>query len=63
MISACRLKESVIHYLIIFNNNDKSSFKQLFQTKKMKRHRLLNNFYKVITVVFNVIRFLIFLLY
>ena len=63
MISACRLKESVIHYLIIFNNNDKSSFKQLFQTKKMKRHRLLNNFYKVITVVFNVIGFLIFLLY
>ena len=62
MISACRLKESVINYLITYNNNDKSSFKQLFQAMKMKRYRLLNNFYKVITVVFNVIRFLIFLL-
>ena len=63
MISACRLKESVANNLITYNNNDKSSFKQLFQAKKMKRYRLLNNFYKVITVVFNVIRFLIFLLY
>ena len=63
MISACRLKESVINNLITYNNNDKSSFKQLFQAMKMKRYRLLNNFYKVIIVVFNVIRFLIFLLY
>ena len=63
MISTSALKESVANYLITYNNNDKSSFKQLFQAMKIKRYRLLNNFYKIITVVFNVIGFLIFLLY